>query len=433
MTGPLLQARRFRPVYLLVALAFVLLVTVGAGPASAASPCDALPSPLAGACSVTPVNGIGTVASNAASAADCVTAPVDCVARSFGEAASWFMQKLATVITATTEVDMTNDGFLRLYGTMFGLAAVLTLVRVLLSIISNVARGQGMEAVKAATGLYIAAVAVGAFAPAVVYVLLQLSDGLTRAVTLGTTDDTARFLTTVGKTMTALPTTISGAVVLLVALLMVISALVLWLELLLRAAAIYTVTLFAAPVASGLINRNTWGSVRRWVHFLMGIILAKPAIAAVLALSVALASNGSTKDDFSSVLTAIALLLMAVFATALLFKFIPHVGDELAHVASARRELANSGPAAAIPGPAAIANRSITAHTASRPNARVAAKPTAAGGAALTAQRVTQGAVSTASRAAAGAKPPPTRSQPTGADVPRAPAATPPRTRGRDS
>src|SRR4051794_5149899 len=234
-------------------------LALGGTPAQAVSfPCNALPSPLSAACQVAPLTGAGSAASHTSAAVDCVTDPVGCVAKSFGQAAAWFTEKLATVITATTQVDMTNPGFLQLYATMFGLAAVLTLIRVLLAVMTNVARGQGLEAVKAATGYYLAAVVVGAFAPAVVYLLIQLSDGLTQAVTFNTTDDTARFLTGVGRTIATMPDNVGAATVLLVALLMVVSALVLWLELLLRAAAIYAVTLFAAPVASGLVNRNTW-------------------------------------------------------------------------------------------------------------------------------------------------------------------------------
>lgn len=448
-----LSHRPGRSAALLAALALLFAsLAIGGEPAQAAgSPCDALPSPLAGACSVTPANGAATVAGSAGAAGaavDCVSDPVGCVAKSFGEAAGWFLGKLAAVITTTTQVDMTNDGFLQLYAAMFGLAAALTLIRVLFAVLTNVARGQGLEAVKAATGYYIAAVAVGAFAPAVVYVLLQLSDGLTKAVTLNTADDTARFLSGVGKTMTALPTDVGAATVLLVALLMVVCALVLWLELLLRAAAIYAVTLFAAPVASGLVNRNSWGSVRRWVHFLVALILAKPAVAAVLALAGTLAANGSTKDDFSSVLVALALLVMAVFATALLFKFIPQVGDELAHVASARRELANSGPAAAVPGPASIANRSINVHSSnslrsgsargSSPKAAGTATGGATAGATLAAQRITRTvghAGEQAKSAADSAKPgsaAPSRAPSPSRSASQPPTPQPPRTKGRD-
>jgi hypothetical protein len=443
MPRPQASGRRVGTLLAALAVLFVTL-TFGGSPAQAAgAPCDALPSPLAGACSITPLNGAAAVASQAGAAVDCATDPVGCVAKSFGQAAGWFMDKLATVITATTQVDMTNGGFLQLYTTMFGLAAVLTLLRVMFSVLTNVARGQGMEAVKAATGYYIAAVAVGAFAPAVVYVLLQLSDGLTKAVTLNTTDDTARFLTGVGKTMVAMPNDISAAVVLLVAVLMVISALVLWLELLLRAAAIYAVTLFATPVASGLINRNSWGSVRRWLNFLIALILAKPAVAAVLALAATLAAHGSTADAFSSVLVALALLVMAIFATALLFKFIPHLGDELAHVASARRELANAGPAAAIPGPASIVNRSINVHASnggrskggSATRGSAAAAGPAAGAAAVVGQRVVRSARNAASKAgdaaaAATELSAPAERQNQGSRAPRTPA--PPKTRGRD-
>lgn len=430
--------RRAGAILAVLAILFATLIA-GATPAQAApSPCDALPSPLAGACSVTPINGAASAAGKAGAAVDCVTDPVGCVAKSFGEAAGWFLGKLATVITATTEVDMTNDGFLQLYATMFGLAAVLTLIRVLVSVLTNVARGQGMEAVKAATGYYIAAVVIGAFAPAVVYVLLQLSDGLTKAVTLNTTDDTARFLTGVAKTMAVLPDSVGAATVLLVALLMVVCALVLWLELLLRAAAIYAVTLFAAPVASGLVNRNTWGSVRRWVHFLIALILAKPAVAAVLALAATLAAHGGTADNFSSVLVAVALLMMAIFATALLFKFIPHVGDELAHVASARRELANSGPAAAFPGPASIANRSINVHASNGTRKSATRAPAAASGPAAGATIATQRVAQTARNAAgrAGAAAAATAGSSTSSEAGRQQKKTtrpqPPRTRGRD-
>jgi hypothetical protein len=386
------------------------VVSVAAPQARAISPCSLIPGPVSTVCTVAGGSHAGPLG-KVNSFASCVSDPIGCVAKSFASGAQWFMNKLGALITDTTQINLTNSNFLSLYATIFGLAAILTLIRVLFAVTTNVVRGQGWEAVKSGTIYYIAAIALGAFAPAIGYLLLRLSDGLTTAVTFNTTADTRRAFTGVGTTLAGLSAgNIGGsATLLLVAILAMIGAAMIWLELLVRTAAVYVVMLFAAPVASGLINRNTWPSVRRWVYFTVAIIMSKPAVGAVLALATTMLAHGSPKDSFSSVLTGVALMFMAIFATGMLFKFIPHVGDEIAHVASARRELSSSGPAAAIPGPANIAQKSIQTHAVSmtrRTGGPAAAAAGAAGGAAggiaFGAQKVPAMAGSAASGATAG-------------------------------
>jgi hypothetical protein len=394
----------------IVGLALMVLcgiASVVAPQAQALSPCTLIPGPASTACAIAGQSRIGPLG-RVDSIASCVSDPIGCVAKSFASGAQWFMNKLGELITNTTQIDLTNSNFLNLYATVFGLAAILTLIRVLLAVTTSVIRGQGWEAVKSGTVYYVAAIALGAFAPAMGYLLLRLSDGLTTAVTFNTNADTSRAFTGLGKTLAGLSAGNVGgsATLLLVAVLAMIGAAVIWLELLVRTAALYVVILFAAPVASGLINRSTWPSVRRWVYFTVAIIMSKPAVGAVLALATTMLAHGSSKDAFSSVLTGIALMFMAIFATGLLFKFIPHVGDEIAHVTSARRELSSSGPAAAVPGPANIAQTSIQTHAASmtsRVGRPATATAGAAGGAALVgAQKVPAMAGKTATGTAAG-------------------------------
>lgn len=87
---------------------------------------------------------------------------------------------------------------------MFGISALLTFVLLLLSVVKAVVRGQGLEAGKTGTVYYLAAVVASAFEPALVYLLVQLSDPVTAALTFGAAEQTQDFLTNTGEALIAL-------------------------------------------------------------------------------------------------------------------------------------------------------------------------------------------------------------------------------------
>jgi hypothetical protein len=96
-----------------------------------------------------------------------------------------------------------------------------------------------------------------------------------------------------------------------------------WLELLLRAAAIYISVLFLPLALAAMIWPAGWRWCRRLIEFLIAIIFAKVFIVAIINLAAAGLARGGLGDKFEGVLAGGALLLMAAFTPVALLKLIP--------------------------------------------------------------------------------------------------------------
>ncbi|MGR7000756.1 hypothetical protein ACU686_26350 [Yinghuangia aomiensis] len=73
--------------------------------------------------------------------------------------------------------------------------------------------------------------------------------------------------------------------VIFISFLALVAAMLLWIELLLRAAMLYVGAVLATVVYAGLVDRALWPHVRRWVGVMTAVLLSKPIIAIILALS----------------------------------------------------------------------------------------------------------------------------------------------------
>ena len=163
-----------------------------------------------------------------------------------------------------------------------------------------------------------------------------MTDSLCGAVSGGAGVDAGHFMATVATDLT--PAAVSGQpsaptfVLFLGGIAVVIGAVLVWLELLLRSAAVYVAVLFLPLALAGL----AWPAISHWsrrlADTLAALILSKLVIVAVLSLAVgALAGGtGSTPSGasgpgggFASVLGGAALLLLAGLAPWSLFRLLP--------------------------------------------------------------------------------------------------------------
>lgn len=148
-----------------------------------------------------------------------------------------------------------------------------------------------------------------------------------------------------------------------VALVTVLAAGVLYLELFIRAALLYVGALLGVVVYSGLVDRNLWGHVRRWAGIMIAVILVKPVIVIVLGLAGALTGEKGP-NAFSAVVTGLAIILLAIFASAMIYRFVPGFGDEIASARSNRSKATDGAQAAAvISSPASLVSQGIKTHS----------------------------------------------------------------------
>ena len=123
-----------------------------------------------------------------------------------------------------------------------------------------------------------------------------------------------------------------------VSLVSVLAAGVLWLELVIRAALLYVGALLGTAVYAGLVDKNMWHHVRRWAGIMIAVILVKPVIVIVLGLAGALSATKSGPDAFSAVVSGLAIILLAIFASAMIYRFVPGFGDDVVELRNNRKE-----------------------------------------------------------------------------------------------
>ncbi|MBQ1162723.1 hypothetical protein KBZ21_32430 [Streptomyces sp. A73] len=290
------------------------------------------------------------------------TDPLSSLAKGCAEAASWTVEKLAKLVDSTTKVDFTNTEFLRQYAVVFAASTILTLTLWLLAVAKRAVRGVPFtEAITEAIGFLWLTVLASAFTPLILYTVVSATDGVTEVIASGTSEKTDAFFGTFSKALEKGDDIGGGPIMLIVvSLVSIIAAGVLYLELVVRAALLYVGALLGTAVYAGLVDKNLWGHVRRWAGIMIAVILVKPVIVIVLGLAGALA-GGDGPDSVSAIVSGLAIILLAIFASAMIYRFVPGFGDDIAAHRNAVRSSSRSA-AAVVASPAALVRQGINTH-----------------------------------------------------------------------
>lgn len=291
--------------------------------------------------------------------------PLASLAKGCAEAASWTVDKLSDAVQETAEVDFTNDTFLQQYAVVFAASTILTLLLWLLAVAKRAVRGVPLTtALSEAIGFLWLTVLASAFTPLILYTVVSATDGVTDVLAKATGDQTDTFFGTFSAALEKGEDIGGGPIMLIVvSLVSILAAGVLWLELVIRAALLYVGALLGTVVYAGLVDKNLWGHVRRWAGIMIAVILVKPVIVIVLGLAGALSAEEGP-DAFSAVVSGLAIILLAIFASAMIYRFVPGFGDELAHSRNNRLMQGAEGKAAAVmSSPASLVAQGIKTHS----------------------------------------------------------------------
>ncbi|MFE7777688.1 hypothetical protein ACFU5O_28070 [Streptomyces sp. NPDC057445] len=237
------------------------------------------------------------------------------------------------------EIDWGNEGFLRLYGLVFGLATVLTMVMWLISVVKRVVRGVPLgQAAMENVGYLVMSVAVAGFAPLAVAYTVDFIDTAAWAVLGDYIGEVIAGGLAVFTALAAISTLAPGVGVVIaipIGLMLLLAVFGLWVMLIVRNAMILLGLIFGPLVFSGLVDKDLWGHTRKWVGVMGGVIASKLCIYLALALAGALLDGTAAVDDFSmskaigTCITFLALLFMALFMPFQIAKWLPIVGDEI--------------------------------------------------------------------------------------------------------
>ncbi|MEV7275323.1 hypothetical protein [Streptomyces sp. NPDC093111] len=291
--------------------------------------------------------------------------PLSSLARGCASAAAWVVETLSTAVKETAQVDFTNPQFLGRYAVVFAAATFLTLLIWLLAVAKRAIRGVPLTtALSEAIGFLWLTVLASAFTPLILYTVVNATDAITEVIASGTGQQTDVFFGSFKQALEKGDSIGGGPIMLIiVSLVTVLAAGVLYLELVLRAVLLYVGALLGVVVYAGLVDKNMWGHVRRWAGIMIAVILVKPVIVIVLGLAGAL-SSGTGPNAFSAVVSGLAIILLAIFASAMIYRFVPGFGDEI--VASRDNRLHRAGEntaAAVISSPASLVSQGIKTHS----------------------------------------------------------------------
>lgn len=255
-----------------------------------------------------------------------VTTVLSAICGWIASGAAWFLTQIGTAITQSTSLTLKAQWFVVHYQTMLSLAAVLAVPFLCGAAIQSILRAQPSIIVRAAfielpiAGL-LSGVGVG-----VVQLLVHVTDSISTTLAGGTGGTLLTFLNAsaqqfsneagFGSLGAPLP------VVFVASVLVIAGGFALWLELLVRSAAIAVAVLFL-PLA---LIASMWPAISHWsrrlIDGIVGIVVAKVVIVAVLALALSALAKPSGQ---SSMLVAAALLALAAFSPFVLLRLVPAI------------------------------------------------------------------------------------------------------------
>ncbi|MEU0131980.1 hypothetical protein [Streptomyces sp. NPDC006289] len=327
---------------------------------SAKDDCDLIVGPAKDYC-----QGGGSAPRRAPSVTDDALDPLSSLARGCADAAAYLVGKLSEAVESTATVDFTNSTFRTQYAVVFAASTILTLVLWLFAVAKRAIRGVPFTtAISEAVGFLWLTVLASAFTPLILYVVVSATDGVTEVISTATGGQTDVFFGSFAEALKKGKDIGGGPIMLIVvSLVSILAAGILWLELVIRAALLYVGALLGVVVYSGLVDKNMWGHVRRWAGIMIAVIMVKPVIVIVLGLAGALSADDGP-NAFSAVVSGLAIILLAIFASAMIYRFVPGFGDEIQGARTNRKQATDGSQAAAmISSPAALVSQGIKTHS----------------------------------------------------------------------
>lgn len=331
------------------ALLLAVLVILVIGPEAAAAP---------GKCDVAFVDPVCEVGKTVVDKAeDLATAPVSYAAGSavdvmtswVGDTAQWILGRVIGFIDNSTRPTLGADWFTERYRFMGGLGALILVPMLLVAIIRAVIN-QDLSQLVRSFFVYLPTAIVGTFiAVTITQALLSATDSLSEAVGANIAGDVSEIFDSVGsglsKSIGVTNPNVPSFAIFLAALLLTLGSFFVWLELLIRSAAVTVAVFFLPMILAGLV----WPPAMRWtkrlIEILVALILSKFVVVAVFSLATAaLADPGG--GGFGTVMGGAALMLMAAFSPFALLKLMPMVeGAAVEHLGGmSRRPLETMRP-----------------------------------------------------------------------------------------
>lgn len=259
-----------------------------------------------------------------------------------GTAAGWLFLKVVALISNTTSPNLFHSAFLTKYRQILALAAILTAGVVAMAVIEGGRRGDVGQLTSMLVGGLPTAVLGMVVGIAIIQLSLNLVDALSAGAAEATKSDIQKWFEAGAKWMVkglthstaagtggdnaqevaanAAASATPGFVLFISELLAVIGAFGLWIELLMRDAAIYVCALFLPLGLAASVWPRWSGVLRKTFEILVCLIVSKFMIVMVISLA---ASFLGKPDGVESLLAGSAMMIVALLCPFMLLKVIP--------------------------------------------------------------------------------------------------------------
>lgn len=268
------------------------------------------------------------------------------------DSAAWALSGIGPVINATTTPNLTSGWFPAQYRRMVVIAGELALLLLALAVIQATIRQDWWMLFRAAFGYLPLAFVFAGAAMVVTQLLLSITDDLCGqfARGIGHGSDPSNFLGAIGNSLKrSMQQNGQGGNLPLVALLLssivvLIGSLVLWIELVIREAAIYVAAVFLPLSFVAMIWEAAGHAVRRLAEVLIAAILSKLVIVVILVMATAAlvslnvsapatipgdpgiaTAPSSDSHFFGQLIVGMAILILAALSPVALLRLIPAV------------------------------------------------------------------------------------------------------------
>jgi hypothetical protein len=259
-------------------------------------------------------------------AASAARATFDAFTAWVGDGTSALLGRVGNLIAKTTDVNLGTRSFVAQFGLMQKVGVLIVLPMLMAALMAAIVHRDPSRVVRA-VGLHLPMAVLGSFVAIELTTLgLHLTDELCGMVSGTESSNASTIFGQVAKAVEVLSglgkPALGGFLGLVLVLLVAAGALVIWLELLLRASAIYVAVFFLPVALGGLVWPATARWSRRLVELIAALILSKFVIVAVLSLGIAMVAKG---DGVDVALSGGALLLLAAFAPFVVLRLAPVV------------------------------------------------------------------------------------------------------------
>jgi len=255
-----------------------------------------------------------------------VTAIFDAMATWVASGSTWLLQQIGSALIDSTQVSLSSPWFLTRYRATEAILGSLALPLLLVAALQALFRQQPSILLRAALVQLPLAMIFAGSAVELCSLAISATDELSSAMSAGSPNAIPHLMTSLADVLTS-SSAISGSsvptfVALLAALVVGIAALCLWVELVMRTAAIYVAVAFLPLVLVSMIWPSLASWTRRLVETLFALIVSKLVVVGVLQLAVG-ALGDVQNQGFSTLVTGIGLLLLAAFAPFSILRLLP--------------------------------------------------------------------------------------------------------------